>query len=355
MRHNNYQDDQYSSLSKTHQTHSVASWFSALIIGLTLVCSTAVQAMPFLSDDFNPTTTEPNPAWHFYDPYDTTSANDAGESTLTLDGTNALINIPAGLSHNLWKLPDNKAPRYLQPASDTDFGIEAKFEAPPRASTQSQGIIVQQDNDTFLRFDLFSSGNKTKLFVAYIDGATSTIHKPVTTLPNSPKYQQVIRSGDQWIFRYSTDGTTWTDAVTFTQSLAVTEVGFFAGTSGSNPEFLSSVDYFMDVDNPIVDNDTWTAPPPVITAWYKYNEPFGQFGQPGTTQQWVNILGDVFSNTELATLTYKINGDPEQSLNPNSNNPRLVGSGDFNIELDPAASLNIGSNLIEIKVTDINV
>ena len=257
---------------------------SALIIILTLFCSIVAEAVPFLSDDFNPATT-PNPTWNFYDPYNTTGGNDPGESTLTLDGTNALISIPEGLSHNLWITPDNKAPRYLQSTDNTDFKIEAKFETIPRASNQSQGIIVQQDNNTFLRFDIFY-GNTTKLFVAYVDGAGQFTHLPPTTLQNSPKYQQVERVGDLWTFRYSDDGMVWTDAIVdFTQNLTVMEVGFFAGTSGSNPpEFLSSIDYFMNLDSPITDTDTWIAPAPVIETWYGYDQPSSSesFGKPGT-------------------------------------------------------------------------
>ena len=336
-----------------HQIHRTASWVNVVILALAFFCSNAVQAMPFFSDDFNPATTEANPTWRFYDPYNTTGSNDPGESTLTLDGTNALISIPAGLTHDLWVTPKNKAPRYLQTASDTNFGIEVKFETSPNSSTQSQGIIIQQDNDTFLRFDIFYGSNSTKLFVAYVDGTAYTIHKPVTRLQGSPKYQQVIRSGDQWTFRYSNDRATWTDVVTFTQRLTVAEVGFFAGTAGSNPDFLSSVDYFMDVDDPIVDNDVWIASAPIISAWYRYSQPSEQFGSPGNPQKRANVLGNVFSNTDLAALTYKLNGGAEQSLRFGPDTRRLLGVGDFNIEIDPLVLTN-GSNVIEIKATDIN-
>ena len=341
-----------------YQIHRGTSWISALIIILTLFCSIVAEAAPFLSDDFNPATLEPSPApaWRFYDPYDTntTVGDEAGESTLTLDGTNALISIPEGLSHNLWITPDNKAPRYLQATDNADFKIEVKFETNPSLSNQSQGIIVQQDNDTFLRFDIFY-GNTTKLFVAYIDGGSFVPHLPITTIQNSPKYQQVERVGDLWTFRYSDDGAVWTDAVTFTETnIAVTEVGFFAGTSGSNPDFLSSVDYFMNLDSPIPDTDTWMAPAPVITSWYGYNQPSsGPFGKPGTPQKWANILGNVFSGTNLDTLTYKLNFGPEQSLRFGPDTRRLLGVGDFNIEIDPT-DLDDGSNFVEIEATDVN-
>ena len=346
-----------------NQTHRFSTWSNAIVTALVLalICTNIATAAPLLSDDFNPATSEPNPPWRFYNPDDTTAANDPGESTLDYDGTNALISIPAGSAHNLWKAPNNKAPRVLQSAPNTDFGIEAKFETSPVARFQMQGIIVQESDTVFLRFDIFHDGSGAKLFAAYINGSNVTTHK-VITLPNSPNYRQVIRSGDQWTFRYSNDGATWTNAVTFTQSLAVTEVGFFAGTAGSNPAFLSSVDYFMDLAAPLADNDTSASPAPgptdnsplAIDTWYSYDQSVRRSGQPGNTQKWDNILGNVSSDAGLSTFTYKINGGSEQSLNPNSRNPRLLRAGDYNIELDPVTSLDIGTNSVEIKATDIN-
>ena len=129
-----------------HQ-RSGASWMIALLIMLALICSSAAQALT--SDDFNPSTPEPNPSWRFYDPLNTTAGNDSGESTLTFTGTNALISIPAGSSHDLWLPPNNRAPRLLQPATNTDFSIEVKFDAILNAETQLQGIIVQDRTTPF--------------------------------------------------------------------------------------------------------------------------------------------------------------------------------------------------------------
>ncbi len=342
-------------------TFRISVWMILLkimLIASTLTFSQFVGASALLSDDFNTLTTEPNPVWRFYDPYDTTSSNDAGEATRTFDGTNALISIPEGLAHDLWKTVDsNKAPRLLQAASNTDFKFEVKFETAPKVKHQLQGIIVQQSDNVFLRFDVFFNVSGVHLFIAYVDGAMGTVitHKSIA-LPNSPNYRQVIRSGDNWTFRYSNDGTTWTDAATFTQSLTVSEVGFFAGTVGINPKFLSSVDYFVDLDEPIIDNDTWTppasakVPSPIISTWYGYNPPSGQ---PGISQKWVNILGNVYTDVYISTLAYKINGSSEQFLNFGSDTRRLQETGDFNIEIDPA-SLNVGFNQIEIKAKDSN-
>ena len=100
-----------------------------------------------VSDDFFPETTIQSP-WRFFNP--------ASDGSLTLTGTNAEIIVPSGSAHDLWNT-NNNAPRMLQPAPDNDFQIEVKFESVPSSSIQLQGLIVQQDDDTYLRFGTYYS------------------------------------------------------------------------------------------------------------------------------------------------------------------------------------------------------
>ena len=82
------------------------------------------------------------------------------------------------------------------------------------------------------------------------------------------------------------------------------EVGFYAGTAGENPDFLSSIDYFSDLSAPVTDNDTWIPPvtedaeAPKITIWNGFTldngKYTGQFGQTGTPQKWANIFRPCF-------------------------------------------------------------
>ena len=330
-----------------------------ILMAIAMACSYSIEASNLRSDDFNSATSEPNPTWRFYDPYNTTGNTDSGQSKLTFDGTNALIDIPGGLAHDLWNAPGkNKAPRLLQTTSDTDLQFEVKFETSPSVKHQMQGIIVQESDSSFLRFDIFysDSAGGVKLFAAYVDASSGeTENYKFVGLPNgSPAYRQVIRSGDNWTFRYSYDGSAWTNAVTFTKKLVVKEVGLFAGTAGINPSFLSSADYFMNLDNPITDNDTWTPPgnngaPPIVNAWYDYNP---QAGQPGSSQKWFNILGNVSSDLNLTSLTYSLNSGAEQTLRfaPDGSN-RLENDGDYTIEIDRSSLLN-GQNHVVISAKD---
>jgi regulation of enolase protein 1 (concanavalin A-like superfamily) len=260
------------------------------------------------------------------------------------------------MAHDLWKTENtNKAPRLLQATTNTDFKFEVKFETAPKVKHQLQGIIVQQNDNVFLRFDVFYNTSSVQLFIAFVDGASGnvTTHKSIS-LPTSPNYRQVIRTGDNWMFRYSSDGSTWID-VTFSQQMNVKEVGVFAGTVGVNPKFLSSVDYFIDLDQPINDDDTWTpppssnVPPPVINTWYRYDQPTS--GQLGLSQKWTNVLGNVSTDASLARMVYTINGGSEQSLRFGADRRRLSETRDFTIEIDNT-DLNVGFNQIEIKAQD---
>jgi hypothetical protein len=257
-------------IKKRNSWMSIAFLFAALLF----IYAGHANGAAILSDDFNSSTVEPNPIWQFYDPYDTTAAIDPGESALTLNGTNALIDIPAGLTHDLWSSPYNTAPRLLQPADNIDFGIQVKFDSTVSKQYQLQGIIVQQTNDIFLRFDIVHDGTSPQVFAAYLNGADSTVYKS-EAIPSAPAYVRVIRTGNQWTYQYSNDGSTWVDAVTFVQPITVTEVGFFAGAHTPSPAFLASVDYFMSLDSTILAGvDNFINLNPTITDNYVSNQGF---------------------------------------------------------------------------------
>lgn len=81
-------------------------------------------------------------------------------------------------------------------------------------------------------------------------------------------------------------------------------------------------------DGPLAPATPAATDAPAITVWNGNNQTFGQLGTP---QQWINILGNV---TGATTLTYSLNGGLQRSLSIGSDGTRLYGAGDFNIELD---------------------
>ncbi len=88
---------------------------------------------------------------------------------------------------------------------------------------------------------------------------------------------------------------------------------------------------------------------PVIDVWYGYEQ---DFGQPGTSQRWINILGDVHSpNSTVETLEFSLNGGSFQTVNIGPDTRRLYHEGDFNVEIDHNDLLD-GTNMLIIKAID---
>ena len=171
--------------------------------------------------------------------------NPVGDGSVSLDGTNALISVPAGASHDVWS-GGNMAPRLMQAASDQDFELEAKFESTPSAKYQLQGLIVEASAGNYLRFDFYHDGSSLRLFAASFAGGSPTVRYNQAVASGAALYMRVKRVGGQWTQSYSYDGSTWLAAGSFTHALAVTQVGVFAGNAGPSPAFTAAVDYFFN-------------------------------------------------------------------------------------------------------------
>jgi regulation of enolase protein 1 (concanavalin A-like superfamily) len=203
------------------------------------------------SDDFNACTLDSG-LWTFLNP--------VGDGSFALNGTQLLLSVPAGVAHDVWN-GGNYAPRLMQPANNTDFELEVKFESLVSAQYEMQGIIVEQDPNNYLRFDFYGKNGQVYAFAARITGGTATsIANVAINAPDQPLYLRVARAGDSWTQSYSLDGMTWTTSASFTHALTVSEVGVFAGNAGSNPPAHTAVvDYFFNTATPIVPEDADTA------------------------------------------------------------------------------------------------
>jgi regulation of enolase protein 1 (concanavalin A-like superfamily) len=294
------------------------------------------------SDDFF-NDSSPKSFWRFLDP--------VGDVTLDMTGTNAEFIIPAGTEHDLYK-NKHDAPRLLQSVSNSDFEIEVKFESTPGILNQLQGIIVQESDTKYMRFGFYSTNSARFIFAAYVNGSNaSNITNPGINIGNDvASYLRVNRTGDNWTYSYSTDGVNYSTVVTsHTQQITVTEVGFYGGNAGSNPNYIASADYFWNTsDTGFMDTDSPGVTPPNITVWYGDNQTFGNKGNP---QQFANIMGNVADINGINSLSYKLNGGISNTLNIGPDGKRLLSNGDFNIEID-IADLNDGVNTIEITAED---
>jgi regulation of enolase protein 1 (concanavalin A-like superfamily) len=167
-----------------------------------------------------------------------------------------IIQVPGKVSHDVWIL--NNAPRLIQKVQNTDFEIEVKFDSELRFKYQLQGLIVEENSENYLRFDVYTDGEKIYLFSAVFSNGTGTrmLNKEISG--GAPYFLRVKRSGDQWTYYYSTDGIDWLPQTTFFWSLNVESVGFFAGNHGTGdeiPPHLGVVDYFYNSADPIMPED----------------------------------------------------------------------------------------------------
>jgi hypothetical protein len=214
------------------------------------------------SDDFNGGALNRR-IWTFIDPR--RDATVATTGTLTRDAW-LCISVPSSSSHNVWE-DGNYAARLMQPARDTDFEIEVKFESGVSRKYQIQGILIEQDEAHFLRMDFHSDGEGTKLFAAtFAPGSADTLKSNVrltqriTDEPGvAPLYMRVRHQGNHWTLSWSYDGVDWSTAVSFRDPLSVRQAGAFAGNVASGgqapPAHTACLDYFFNTERPIVPED----------------------------------------------------------------------------------------------------
>jgi len=209
--------------------------------------------LSILSDDFD----RPN----LGNPFRWDFVNPLGDGWVAIVGANTgdahlELSIPGGQSHEPWS--DNASVRIMQPALDTDIEIETKFVSEPTTGIQIQGMLVEQDDNNWLRFDLRHNGAGLRVLAATtIDGSTSSrFDKSVGS--GAARFLRITRSGDFWTMKYSPDGSTWTTAGSFSHSIAVHAAGIFVANqsgSGEIPAYTAIADYFRNTAEKIAPED----------------------------------------------------------------------------------------------------
>ena len=219
----------------------------------TSVTKTVEIVAIIISDDFNSETLNTD-IWTFIDP--------VGDGLYIMEGfdtDNATISlgVPAGTSHNIWD-NGNEAVRIMQPASNSNFEVEIKFETAVEEQFQAQGFVVEQDSENLLRFDFYSDGSSVHNFASKIanNKPTAIVDSLISTEVVKPLFLRVKRNNLTWSMSYSLDGFNWRNTVSFDYFINVSNVGIYSLNAGSNPPaFISRVDYFFNTENPIDPED----------------------------------------------------------------------------------------------------
>ena len=205
-----------------------------------------------VSDDFNAGTLNTS-LWTFVNP--------VGDGTESLNGTELLLNVPADVDHDIWD-NGNRSVRVMQPANNTDFEIEAKFESTLTSRFQMQGMLVEQDSNNFLRFDFYSDGYSNYILAVSFTGGIPTIVF-VQELPESwgpPMFMRVTRMGDDWFLWSSQNGTDWEIRTVISFAMTVSQVGVFGANAENLPAHTAVVDYFFNTASPIDPEDSNPTP-----------------------------------------------------------------------------------------------
>ena len=222
-----------------------------------------------VSDDFN--SCEINPLlWTAVDPL--------GDAVIGLDGSRLQISIPASATtgHGAWGTGpgdfENTLPRLMQPASDTDFQVEVKFESPLTAGWQSQGVMIEQDVNDLLMVDFtVTNVNSTQMrALKIVDGEGFNFGDwgvPIAANGTTPLYMRINRTGDVWTLSYSFDNATWGIYKVFNHPMNVSAMGVYAGNGGTPiPAFTANIDYFFNAVSPISPEDPLARSAPVLAA-----------------------------------------------------------------------------------------
>lgn len=209
---------------------------------------------PATSDDFNSCQLD-DLLWEFQNPL--------GDATLFMNGEQLELSVPGGVAHDF--SAGNKSAAIMQKVENEDFSLEVKFNSPVSQPVQSQGVLIENVEDTYIRIGFEYTKNGTLiLFSSFInDGAqgTTPINTDLVDIPPviTSLYLRVVRSGNSWTPTYSYDGVNWKNSGNRTFELPVSKVGVFVGNAhnvgNDAPAHTAVVDYFFNSANPIVPED----------------------------------------------------------------------------------------------------
>ena len=125
----------------------------------------------------------------------------------------------------------------------------------PTKRYQIQGILVQQDEDNWIRFDVYHDGERLRAFAGTTEDGTSTGRVNEEGVSGASSFLRVSRAGDTWALATSADGQNWDEAGSFDADISVKQVGLFAGNAGGDPAYTAIADYLFEAAQPIEPED----------------------------------------------------------------------------------------------------
>lgn len=150
-----------------------------------------------------------------------------GAGGLTLSVGNTYV-------HDAYNAADPAVPRLMQsPDLSGDFVATTSWSSAPAAQNQGQGIMLFDGDGDWARFDVFYNGSTLQGFAAIWNGSGME-NKISPTSAVSAAYIRVSRSGTDFTFEASADGSSWTEIGSgFADARTWTQIGIFGHRSNS--------------------------------------------------------------------------------------------------------------------------
>lgn len=230
-----------------------------LMDGDKTVVATFTNQPGVVSDDFNSCALDPV-LWEWIDP--------TAAAQYEMNGTQLTLFIPPGENYNIGD-GGNFAARMMQYIPNTDLTIEVKMDSGVFQQYQNQGILVEQDDNNYIYFQIFHNGTEVRAHSGSVsDGVFSSRFSEAVPAADE-SYLRVTRTGDNWRMWHSLDGQNW-NAIgrTIRKVINVDSAGLFAGShsrsAGAQPGHEAVFDYFFDFNSPVDPEDP--APPFINTS-----------------------------------------------------------------------------------------
>ena len=229
--------------STTINAIATASGFAQSAQGSASYTYSPVTSGAPVSDEFNAGSLNTG-VWQVSTPVGGSVAVSNGELVLT---------VPAGSNHDA-AVPALDAVQVIQPISNTNFDVAVKIDSTLVGATKyyGQGLMVEGDAKDYIRFELGTGGTVSLSGGTVIAGVQSGKFQisPFTSYA-VPTYLRLTRVGTTYTAYWSTNGTTWNQAGTFTDSLVVTGLAPYAWnysvTPSQAPALTATFDWFHNL------------------------------------------------------------------------------------------------------------
>ena len=164
-----------------------------------------------------------------------------------------VLTVPGGSNHDA-SIPALDAVQVIQPISNANFDVAVKIDSTLLAAHPyyGQGLMVEGDAKDYIRFEV-SAGSTVNIGVSTITGGVESEKfqiSPFTSYP-VPTYLRLTRVGNSYTAYWASDGVTWNQLGTFTDSVVVTGLApyawNYASTPSQAPALTASFDWFHNL------------------------------------------------------------------------------------------------------------